>query len=71
MANALDYRTRADRHKPTDQAAISAEVRRLSASGLTPRDIAATLGVRLEQVLPALLDTHPSTTSEDPTNFRL
>ena len=39
----LDYRLLADLRRPTEHAAIAQEVRRLSRSGLTSRDIAQAL----------------------------
>ncbi len=49
-----DWGLLAEMHKPTDPAAIAAEIRRLRATGLTPRDIANTLRLGLGAVLDAL-----------------
>jgi hypothetical protein len=51
---AYDWRLLADVHKPTDPAAIAAEIRRLHATGLKPRDISNTLRLDLGVVLQAL-----------------
>ena len=45
---------RAQAYRPTDPAALAAEIRRLAASGLTGRDISVALRVGLGQVLEAL-----------------
>ncbi len=47
----LDYRLLAQQHRPTDQAALAAEVRRMASQGLRPRDIAAALGMNVVLVL--------------------
>jgi hypothetical protein len=39
------------RQRPTDPAALAAEIRRLSAAGLTAHDIAGALGVQPSEVL--------------------
>jgi len=44
------YDDRAQRHRPTDPAALAAEVRRLNRTGLSPLDIAAALRIDLAQV---------------------
>jgi hypothetical protein len=51
---ALDYERLARQHRPTDQAALAREIRRLYADGLKPRDIAAALRFDLPAVLTAL-----------------
>lgn len=38
-ANFTDWRVRAERHRPSDPAALAEEVRRLARGGLTERDI--------------------------------
>ena len=52
--NAYDWRTLADKHRPTDPAVLSAEIRRLAATGLTARDISTALRIDMAQVLEAL-----------------
>jgi hypothetical protein len=54
MPAAFDWRLLADMHKPTDPAAIAAEIRRLAATGLKPRDISNTLRLDMGAVLEAL-----------------
>ena len=49
-----DWRKLAELHKPTDPAAIVAEIRRLSGTGLKPRDISNALRLDLGAVLEAL-----------------
>lgn len=48
------YDDRATEHKPTEPQQLAREVRRLHATGLTPRDIAAALRLPLPDVLEAL-----------------
>lgn len=43
IGGVLDYRLLANQHRPPDDAAIAEEVKRLSRSGLTSRDIAQAL----------------------------
>ncbi len=42
---------RRDRYRPTDPAALAAEVRRLHRTGLTARDISTALRLQLDQVV--------------------
>ena len=56
----LDWRAQADLHRPTDRGAVAAEIRRLVANGLKPRDVAAALRLGLGQVLEALRDASPT-----------
>lgn len=49
--NVHEYQLCAQQHRPQDQAAMAAEIRRLSAEGLKPRDIAAALRLDLAAVL--------------------
>ena len=51
---ATNYDQRATQHRPTDPAAIAAEIRRLVAGGLRPRDVSNALRIDLSQVLNAL-----------------
>ena len=44
----------ANMHRPTDPTALAGEIRRLHGTGLTPRDIAATLRLDMAAVLQAL-----------------
>jgi hypothetical protein len=48
------YDQRANAHRPTDPAAIAAEMRRLARSGLTARDIATAFRVNVANVLEAV-----------------
>ena len=48
------YDQRANAHRPTDSAALQAEMRRLASSGLRVRDIAVALRIDLGAVLEAL-----------------
>lgn len=61
--NALDYRHRAEQHRPTDPVALAREVRRLSTQGLTERDIGQTLRLDPASVR-FLLSTHPNALQE-------
>lgn len=45
IGGTLDYRLLAQQHRPTDQAALAVEVRRLAQQGLKPLDIAAALNL--------------------------
>jgi hypothetical protein len=45
-----------DQHRPTDSQAITAEIRRLRLTGLTPRDIATALRIGVAAVVQALGD---------------
>ena len=54
--NALEYEARRLAHRPTDAAGIAREVKRLSASGYSSRDIAGCLGldrIAVERMLQA------------------
>jgi len=62
MSTLANYRHRAERYRPTDPAAIAGEIRRQSAAGLKPRDIAAAMGVHTETIFDALRDTVARTT---------
>lgn len=57
MSDALDYARLAQQYRPTDPAALAAEVRRLALQGLTERDIGMALSVNPEQVRRALAAT--------------
>lgn len=46
-----EYHHRATRHRPDNPADLGAEVRRLAASGLKPRDIASALGISVPEVV--------------------
>lgn len=48
---AAEYHHRATRHRPANPADLGAEVRRLAASGLKPRDIASALRVSVPEVV--------------------
>jgi hypothetical protein len=50
IGGALDYRRLAELHRPEDPQAIAKEIRRLHASGLKAGDIAAALGIAVEQI---------------------
>lgn len=50
IGGVLDYARLAQIHRPSDPVALAEEVRRLSASGLSPTDIAAALRIDLVQV---------------------
>jgi hypothetical protein len=52
-----------DRHRPTDPQLIAKECRRLAATGLRPRDIAAALRLDLTFVISAV-NTRPSANQE-------
>ncbi len=58
LATALDdgaaYQRRADRHRPADDKAIAAEVRRLAATGLSAMDIAQAIGIAWPAVVAML-----------------
>ncbi len=64
MSPAYDWRHLAVMHRPTNAAGIAAAARNLAATGLTPRDIATTLGLTEQVVLTLLRDTAASTTEE-------
>lgn len=51
------YHDRANEHRPADQAAIAAEIRRLRSGGLTATDIAGALRISLGEVLRLLADS--------------
>lgn len=48
------YDLRASQHRPADVGLLDAEIRRLRANGLTPRDIAAALRLPPDTVINAL-----------------
>ncbi|MEO8313244.1 MAG: hypothetical protein ABI645_00485 [Pseudomonadota bacterium] len=52
--SAAEYAARAQQHRPTDPAALAREMRRLEATGLTPRDISAALRIHLVAVMNVL-----------------
>jgi hypothetical protein len=54
IGSELPYADRAQQYRPTDAAALAAEVRRLVAGGLTARDIAQALRLDLGAVLELL-----------------
>jgi hypothetical protein len=54
MLAGSSHDARAQEHRPTEPAALAAEIRRLRRTGLTPRDIAVALRIGLGQVLEAL-----------------
>jgi hypothetical protein len=54
----LDYAALARLHRPTEPAALQAEVRRLAASGLTAQDVATALRLDLVVVRTLLAATH-------------
>jgi hypothetical protein len=51
VGGSLNYAALAQLHRPTSPKAISAEIRRLHADGLKPRDISVALRIDLSQVL--------------------
>jgi hypothetical protein len=57
--SALDYRKRADLHRPTDGDAFWEAICQLAMTGLTPRDISAALGIGVGAVLQALSSNAP------------
>lgn len=52
--SALDYRNRAQLHRPSSPFLLGREMRRLAESGLTPRDIAVAMQVEISVVIEAL-----------------
>lgn len=50
IGGVMDYRVLARLHRPTDPAALNAELSRLRATGLTPADISVALGLALPAV---------------------
>ena len=52
-----DWRLLADAHKPTDPAALAAEIRHMADRGLKPFDISQTMRVDLGLVRAALTET--------------
>lgn len=56
----MRYDLLAQQHRPNDPAALSQEVRRLSAAGLKPRDIASHLALHIDIVLRMLLEQTPA-----------
>jgi hypothetical protein len=54
MSAHLDWRQMANLHRPTDPALLAAEMQRLAAQGLTPRDISVALAIDIGVVLEAL-----------------
>jgi transposase-like protein len=59
MNTAYDWRQLADLHRPTDEAAIGAEIRRLYQTGLKPRDISSALRLDISTVIQALARSGP------------
>ena len=57
---ALDYTRPQPLHRPTDPSAMGAEIRRLRATGLTPRDLSMALHLDLAAVLEALRAKSPA-----------
>jgi hypothetical protein len=55
MNEDCSWRLLEDLYRPTDRAVISAEIRRLHATGLKPRDISSALRIDVSAVLEALL----------------
>jgi hypothetical protein len=56
------YDIRANQHRPANVGQLAVEIRRLHASGLTPRDIAAALGLAPDAVVTMLWgDQHADT----------
>ena len=53
------YTARAEHHRPTDLAELNREVKRLSADGLRPRDIAQALRMNDADVLAILASAAP------------
>jgi hypothetical protein len=51
MPSVHPYDIRADRHRPTDPAVLSREIRRLAAEGLRVRDIAQALRMNDAEVV--------------------
>ena len=56
MGDTIDYNIRAQLHRPADPAVLAAEIRRLRAQGLRPRDLSVALRLPLGAVLDALAD---------------
>jgi len=54
MITAFEWSERAELYRPTDEAAIAAEIRQLHQTGLTPRDISSAMRLNLGMVLRAL-----------------
>ena len=50
----LDWRRLSEQHRPDDPAQLTAEIRRLHATGLTARDVASALRLDLGLVLEAI-----------------
>lgn len=59
IGGTINYAELAQQHKPKDPSALAQEVRRLSAEGLKPRDIASHLGLHIDLVLMALRGVNP------------
>lgn len=53
------YETLANLNRPADESALAAEVRRLHASGLSPRDVSQALRIALPAVL-NIINSHVS-----------
>lgn len=50
IGGAMDYAALAQKYRPTDPAALAAEVRRLASTGLSATDISTALRIDLAQV---------------------
>ena len=59
-----EYQARAVRHRPVDRASLVSEIHRLSAGGLTARDIGAAIGMQPEEVVNVI---HPGAGAVIPT----
>lgn len=57
IGGALNYALLAQMHRPTDPAALAAEVRRLASTGLSVQDISTALRIDLAQVHEMLVQT--------------
>jgi hypothetical protein len=55
IPGAVDWRTLAERHRPSDPSALAKEVKRLARDGLTARDVAEVLGLNVA-VVAAILE---------------
>jgi hypothetical protein len=65
LPTAREYAARAELHRPADPEAIAAEIRRLAATGLTPRDVAVALRLDVQAVHFAL-SASPSSAGRSP-----
>lgn len=63
LLTAREYAARAELHRPADPDAIAAEIRRLAATGLLPRDIALSLRLHVDAVHAALVSPPDSSTA--------